>query len=392
MALRGTLKDFGIAEILQLIGQQAKTGVLHLESRSKDSEIHVSFYQGNVVRAEDVSRRKRDFLGKMLVDAQLLSESQLADALEEQRRTLRRLGDILLERKMIEKDQLKEMAQLQATETLYRLFEWRSGTYRFEQTEVRWDRDWFTPIRSEAVLMEGFRIVDEWPLVRRRITSKLMTFEVLKELPAVGSKEPDLDTELDFAFGGDGPGERASDPDLGDPEQRVARLVGPGRTVEAIVALSRLGEFETWKALANLVNAGYLRGIAPSQHDEEAERRARAGLGDHLITAGTRLAFTLALAVLAATVVHFARAPGGDLGRLVRDTAAERSIAAVQLERIDFALQVYRLENGRFPAALEELVTAGLLGTEDLRHPWRDPYHYRPRDEAPGYVLLPPLR
>ena len=35
MALQGTLKDFGIAEILQLIGQQAKSGVLHLKSRDQ---------------------------------------------------------------------------------------------------------------------------------------------------------------------------------------------------------------------------------------------------------------------------------------------------------------------------------------------------------------------
>ncbi|HWV37584.1 MAG TPA: DUF4388 domain-containing protein [Vulgatibacter sp.] len=394
MALRGTLKDFGIAEILQLIGQQAKTGVLHLESRSKDSEIHVSFYQGNVVRAEDVGRRKRDFLGRMLVDAQIISEGQLAEALEEQKRTLRRLGDILIDRGMIERDLLKEMAQLQATETLYRLFEWRSGTYRFEQTEVRWDRDWFTPIRSEAVLMEGFRIVDEWPLVRRRITSKLMTFEVLKELPVGRSQPPDLDAELDIAFGEDAP-PLASDPDLGDAEERVARLVAPDRTVEEIVALSRLGEFETWKALANLVTAGYLRGIPPSLEAEEAERRARAGFGDHLATAATRLAFTLALAILAALTVHFARtsgAGGSAVDRFIRDTAAERAIAAAQLERIDFALQVYRLEHGKLPGSLEELVVVGLLGEADLRHPWREPYHYRLRDDAQGYVLLPPLR
>ena len=39
MALTGTLKDFGIAEILQLIGQQSKSGVLHL--KNKADEIHV---------------------------------------------------------------------------------------------------------------------------------------------------------------------------------------------------------------------------------------------------------------------------------------------------------------------------------------------------------------
>jgi len=39
MALTGTLKDFGIAEILQLIGQQAKSGILHL--KNKQDEIHI---------------------------------------------------------------------------------------------------------------------------------------------------------------------------------------------------------------------------------------------------------------------------------------------------------------------------------------------------------------
>ena len=31
MGLQGALSDFGIAEILQLIGSQQKTGVLHVE-------------------------------------------------------------------------------------------------------------------------------------------------------------------------------------------------------------------------------------------------------------------------------------------------------------------------------------------------------------------------
>ena len=34
MALSGTLKDFGIADILQLIGHQTKTGRLTLKSAS----------------------------------------------------------------------------------------------------------------------------------------------------------------------------------------------------------------------------------------------------------------------------------------------------------------------------------------------------------------------
>jgi hypothetical protein len=61
MALRGTLKDFGIADILQLIGHQQKTGALVVKNR--DQEVQVFFHEGNVVRAESSTRKKRELLG-----------------------------------------------------------------------------------------------------------------------------------------------------------------------------------------------------------------------------------------------------------------------------------------------------------------------------------------
>ena len=70
MALKGTLKDFGIADILQLIGQQTKTGQLHL--KAKDQEVHISFKDGNIVRAESSTRKKKDLIGSMLVRAELI--------------------------------------------------------------------------------------------------------------------------------------------------------------------------------------------------------------------------------------------------------------------------------------------------------------------------------
>lgn len=166
MALKGTLKDFGIADIFQLIGQQGKTGVLHLVEG--DQEVHVSFKDGNVVRAESSTRKKKELLGDMLVRAGLITERQLQEALEEQKRTLKRLGDILVAAGATSRESLKEMAQLQTTETLYRLFFWKNGTYAFEVAEVDFDPETLTPVRSESVLMEGFRRVDEWPLIRKK--------------------------------------------------------------------------------------------------------------------------------------------------------------------------------------------------------------------------------
>ena len=174
MALRGTLEDFGIAEILQLIGQQMKSGVLHLESR--DEEIHIALAEGSVVRAE------------------VITQPELDEALNVQRRTLRRLGDILVEQGTVSREDLREITHLQTTETIYRLFHWKSGTYEFEPGTVEWDEDTATPLRAESVLMEGFRRVDEWPIVRKRIPSMQATFDRRKPLPepAGGAEELSL--------------------------------------------------------------------------------------------------------------------------------------------------------------------------------------------------------
>ena len=49
MALRGTLGDFSLADILQLIGLQRKTGVLVL--RRGSDEVSIGFDAGRVVSA-----------------------------------------------------------------------------------------------------------------------------------------------------------------------------------------------------------------------------------------------------------------------------------------------------------------------------------------------------
>jgi hypothetical protein len=378
MALTGTLKDFGIAEILQLIGQQSKSGVLHLKSRS--DEIHVVMWKGSVVSAEYAGRKAREKLGSLLVRAAVISQEQLDEALEVQKRTLRRLGDILVELEMATKDQLREMTALQTTQTLYKLFDWKSGTYAFEPREVTFDRETVSPMRCESLLMEGYRIVDEWPIVRRKITSSAMTFERVKLL--------DSAARADGRAGGDG--ESAA---LGRNEWRVYDLAVPGATVERITDLSRLGEFEASKALFNLVNLGVLRPVAPSRRSPAAEVGAYArDWRDRVRRGAARVLATVAIAAALAALVVLVAGSGAGGPRAVRplrDDRAERFVSRYQIERLRAALEVYRVEHGAYPESLAALVEAGLARPRDLSYPWVDPYAYR-RD-GDGYRLLPPV-
>ncbi len=395
MALKGTLKDFGIAEILQLIGQQAKSGILHLEAR--DDVIHIAIADGCVVRAESAGRKTTERLGTMLVRADLISKEELGYALDLQKKSLRRLGDILVEQKFVSKEDLREMTALQTTETIYRLFHWKSGTYEFEPGDVEWDRETVTPLRAESVLMEGFRQVDEWPLVRKKIFSTAMTFERLRPLEperAASRRVAKDGDEVDAAFDGLGDGTRSGElSKLGKSERRVYDLALPGRSVERIVDLSRLGEFETCKALLALLNLGYLAARPP------AKSRAAAAVGAYALDwqarvrrGTTRVAATVAIAAALAGIAYWAdrRGLAAAGGASVGDNAAQRFLARYQLERLRGALEVYRVEKGEYPARLAQLVEAGLASARDLEYPWEQEYYYRRKPEG-RFVLLPPV-
>jgi hypothetical protein len=377
MALKGTLKDFGIAEILQLIGQQMKSGVLHLESH--DEEIHIALSEGSVVRAEQVGRKANERLGAMLVRAEVISQPELDQGLDLQRRTLRRLGDILVDLGSVSREDLREITHLQTTETIYRLFHWKSGTYEFEAGGVEWDRETAAPLRAESVLMEGFRRVDEWPIVRKRIPSLQATFERKKDLPLE-------------APGGDG-GDEAELASIGLNERRVYLLTTAGRTAEKVVDLSRLGEFETCKALANLVNHGYLTLVAPTGRSRKAGGHSlgwKARLKAGAVRAFSTLAIAAALGGLATWVDRSALASGGQRGAPVEDGTPRNLASRYGLARLRGALETYRAERGGYPERLAELAEVGLVSRRELASPWREEYFYRRRPEG-AYVLLPPL-
>jgi hypothetical protein len=394
VALKGTLKDFGIAEILQLIGQQSKSGVLHLESR--DDLIHIALAEGNVVRAEAAGRKTRDRLGNLLVRAGIITDEELVYALDAQKRSLRRLGDILVELKLVTKQDLREMTALQTTETVYRLFHWKSGTYEFEPGEVEWDRETVTPLRAESVLMEGFRQVDEWPLVRRKISSTAMTFERLRSLdpgPGVGKGDAeDVDAAFD-ALGGEAEGKRGEFASIGPNERRCFELAEPGRTVETIIDLSRLGEFETSKALLNLVNLDLLKPVAPPSRAAAAVGAYAHGWQARIRRAAARVVATLAIAAALSGIAYWVDRRGlfdAGGGAALRDNSAQRFLARYQMERLRGALEVYRLERGEYPDGLGQLVDAGLASGRDLTYPWAEPYFYR-RSAEGRFVLLPPV-
>jgi len=380
MALKGTIRDFGVADIFQLIGQQAKTGVLVL-SNDVD-EVRVYFREGAVTRAENVTRPEDMLFGSLMVRAAVVTPEQLDRALEAQQRTLKRLGAVLIELGYATPADVREFATLQTTETIYKLFEWNSGTYEFESTQVDLSPEGVPPIGAETIVMNGVRMMDEWPALRERLPSYQWVIVRLQELLPKASQTSDIDFS---SFGGG-----AADPsDVGPNERTVFNLSDDRKTIQQVIDESRLGEFEACRAITTLVSGGFVRLVQPKALSADLgptpltpAQRVSRGLGVAVrvaISAG----LVLVLAGLAAQAVEGTRER-----EVVRKDVRRRHWAQPQMLVLRRGLEVYRFSFGAYPEELSALVDARILTPEDLRFPFEQTYFYR-RDED-RYTLLPP--
>jgi hypothetical protein len=383
VALSGTLKDFGIADILQLIGHQTKTGRLVL--KTGENEVEVFFIDGNVVFASEKHRTSKNRLGTLLLRAELLSKEQLDEALSVQQRTLKRLGDILIDMAAVTQVQLAQMMRLQTTETLYKLFSWKNGSYEFSQEDVDPSRSTFEPIRAESILLEGFRRTDEWPALRKKAPPAAATFEKLKELDT-----RDLPSIDDGGLGLDGSGDQDGKPT--ERHKLVYKLAVGGKDVQKLVDASRVGEFEALKAILDLIEWGFIKTVPPPRGAAALAKGLRKG-GKSLAGTGAlvRMALTLAFFVATLFVVRFVAPQLGSLREEnpARHGAVARLLSHDQLVRLEGALELYRTEHGEYPVALRALVEGKLVTDQDLRYPYRESYYYRRTEQ--GFVLLPPL-
>ena len=385
MALQGSLSDFGIAEILQLIGSQTKTGILHVEGGPTEEEIQVYFSTGRIIRCDVSQRDKRDLIGSRMLAAQLITKEQLAGALKSQKQTLKRVGDVLVETGAISQDDLVEFTDLQMRETLYRLFEWKRGKYRFESKPPNFARPAGNPISSESILMEGFRMLDEWPLIRAKINNYDLVFKTLRALEDAETEADALERILDDAFSEfvdtaapAAPvkkGQLGAASNLGRGERRVLSMVDGKRNVYRLIEGSRLGEFETCKSLVTLIDEGFIAPVRVKKAQEAPGRGTRGIDWAGLFTKGIVNLVVLGGVVAAAMLMPWSRIELKNNSEQVATEARSR-VRANRLVAIGNALEVYRLEQGKYPDTLAVLVKDGLLDGRVLDVPGANPPRY----------------
>jgi len=367
MALKGQLHDFNLAEILQLIATQQKSGFLVLEGHR---EMCFVFDRGVLVSTRDRRSESPDPLEQFLRNYGFFTESIWAHIEYIRQNSSLDLAEILVSEELMTREQLKDVVQNSARELAHRGMKMRRGRYNFTATKdsppgVRWR----IAMDVQGLLMEAARRVDEEPELAKLFPSQAVTF-------VQGPTPPPPDA-------------------LSPVSKRVLKLALSGRPLGRIIRLARTDSFTTRELLKNFCEEGWLQAVLPDEEGatdsapgEQGRKRRRHSLRQPLLSVVVVLIVggfgvfrwaplalgEMALIGLAAPAAEAgAEATGApDASRLVswldQDQQACRDLRLRQLRaEVTTAVQDYREAHGQLPGRLEQLVEAGLLAPATWR-------------------------
>jgi len=241
MALVGNIRDFGLSDFLYLVDRGYKTGCLHLDRADDSASLY--FDKGKLVTADRKNNRAPviDLLqhkGKLTPQqAQQVIQTHNGDGSTS-------LVQLLMQLEYVSRDDLQRILQQHIEESVYGLFGWPDGEFRFEQGQ-RPEPDapiMPIPLPVEHLIMEGVRRIDEWGRIRDRIASTDMVVRFVEQ-----------------------PGEKAKGVNLAPEEWRVFARINGKDTLSEISQKTNLGEFDVCRIVYGFLTAGLVEVIRKQQ-------------------------------------------------------------------------------------------------------------------------------
>ena len=231
MAIKGSLAEAALPDVLQLLSLGKKTGCLTVSDRMDLG--YIFFKDGLISYASVVNRRDR--LGDILVKEGRITQVQLELAIKAQSRDRdKRLGEILVHQDVVSQLDLEHYIRVQIEEAVYFLFTWTSGNFNFESGIEPEAQDFLVSINPQSLLLEGARRVDEWSLIEKKVPS----FDLIFEVDQAKMSESEVE--------------------LTKHQEKILALLDGKRDATQLVDETALGEFDVGKALYGLITAGFI--------------------------------------------------------------------------------------------------------------------------------------
>lgn len=246
----GDVEGIGVADLLSIVNMARRTGVLVVVSDKTTKSVY--FRQGEIVFAS--SNLSEERLGNFLYRTGKISKDDLEEAIRSLSKE-KRIGSVLLEKKSISPKDLWWGVRYQIEEIIYSVFKFQKGFFFFVEGDLAEEDLVRVPFNTQKLLMEGFRRMDEWPLILEYIPSEDAVMEIVST-PSSGQLNPIM--------------------------QQVFEQLDGQRDVAEVIRMSQLGEFNGFRVLYQLAKAGMIRQKGKAKVPQE-EKEIEEKEGDRKI-------------------------------------------------------------------------------------------------------------
>jgi Domain of unknown function (DUF4388) len=332
-----------LTDLFQVLGQQRKTGVLNLEGDKK--AVQVLFDKGLIVGvAFPGDAGEETVLGRRLIRGRVISAENWHKAYKQHKENIVGLEKVLVSNGMVTKEDLTAALRLVTVDTIYGLFKWKGGSFRFETKPVSYDQEFVEPMNSEFLLLDVLRMVDEWPMIAERLPSFDVVLQKLNPM-----------STLDSLVGTEWEKNRTFQLDV------IYDLIDGQRPIREIIELSFVEEFETCKNLILLMDAGLIESTLIKAKKVRGEGR-KWHIGKYLADAAAFLLVGIFGLLLFSqfTEMRLGHFPFS-YGELRAWHSVRDSVRKVYDLKVQNAREVFFLEENRYPKGPSEMVDRGLL-------------------------------
>lgn len=334
MALEGQLSDFNLAEILQLLASQQKTGFLNIEA---GRNLVFVFDKGVLISTRDRRNQERDPFESYLRAYGWFTEAQWKHIEYVGQNSSLDLTEILVSEGLMDTAELERALRGLAQEMTHAGMKLNRGSYQFSPCKdsppgVKHRLQ----VDVQGLLMEAARRMDEEPMLKEALPSQSITFTA---------------------------GRKVMPPEALSPTaQRVMELALSGLALGRIIRQGRAESFVVRDLLKNWCQEDVLVRHLPVEDDEAG---ADGGRGLSLAHGpALRSAKATAALVLVTGTLLIARWVAFPLDH--SDPGRDLRLAQLRQEVVT-AAQLYRHQQGQWPQDLQALVRAGQLEDKVLR-------------------------
>ncbi len=163
-----------VPDLLQFLAAGRKTGMLRFDRAKIVKQLY--FENGMIVGSN--SNDPKEYLGQLLIHYGKLDESQLKAALEIQRQSGGRLGEILVFTEVLPQADVLEVLRIRTLDIIYDLFLWEEAHFEFYDQETPPEYFVRIEIQPTRVIMDGVYRIDEWKRYRTLIPSDRALLEL----------------------------------------------------------------------------------------------------------------------------------------------------------------------------------------------------------------------